>query len=188
MNSKIKIGRKLLMAAACLVGFAAQAATYNDSDIYLKLDGFEGEATDSKHDKWIDVLSFTHGSAQSVQTGSPDVSGRGIFEPFTFKHVVDKATPKLQESCMKGNYIVKATLDYCRLLAGKQVVVYSVTLEGLKIVKAHVEVEELADGKVRLVETVDVLVNKTIWKAVSIGPDNSVGGTVEASYDQSKKQ
>ena len=187
MNRLMNFRKIVLVMVACFAGFAVQAAASDDAAIFLKIDGIDGASRDSRHDKWIDVLSFSNGSMQSVQSGSPDVSGRGVFEPFTFKHVVDPATPKLQESCMKGNYIAKASVEYCRMLAGKQVAVYTVSFEGLKIVKAHVEVEELPDGKFQLVETVQVLVNKTTWKVLTIGSDGSVGGSIEASYDQTKK-
>lgn len=163
------------------------AATYYNKDIYLKIDGIEGESKDSKHDKWIDVLYFNHASVQSVQTGSPDAAGRGIFEPIVFKHVVDKATPKLHEACMKGNHFKSAELHYCRVIAGKQEIAYNVKFEGIKIVKAEVETETLEDGTVRLIETVSFLVNKQTWTQTAIGLDNALGGSTEAVYDQSKK-
>ena len=59
-------------------------STFNNKDIYLKIDGIEGESKDSKHDKWTDVLDFTHAAIQSIQTGSPDAAGRGVFEPVSF--------------------------------------------------------------------------------------------------------
>lgn len=162
-------------------------SAYNNKDIFLKIDGIEGESKDSKHDKWIDVLTFKHGSIQSVQTGSPDAAGRGIFEPFVFKHLVDKATPKLQEACMKGSHIKSAEVHFCRAIAGKQEVVYKVKFEGLKIVKAVVEVEDLAEGAFQLVETVQFLANKQTWTGTAVGLDNSIGGNTEACYDQTKK-
>lgn len=169
-----------------VVAVPVSASTYS-KDIYLKIDGIDGESKNSKHDRWIELLNFTHGSMQSVQTGSPDVAGRGIYEPVVFKHIVDKATPILQEYCMKGNYIVSAQVDFCHAIAGKQEIIYSVKLEGVKVVKAEVEVEDLADGNFQLVETVTLLANKQTWTKNAIGLDNALGGKTEASFDQSKK-
>ena len=30
-------------------------------DMFLKIDGVDGESTDSAHDKWIEILSYSHG-------------------------------------------------------------------------------------------------------------------------------
>ena len=126
-------------------------STFNSKDIYIKIDGIEGESKDSKHEKWTDVLDFTHAAIQSIQTGSPDAAGRGVFEPVSFKHLVDKGTPKLQEACMKGSHIKVAELHFCRAIAGKQEVVYKVKFEGIKVVKAEVSVENLPEDAFQLV-------------------------------------
>lgn len=159
----------------------------NNKGLYLQIDGIDGESKDSKHGKWIDVIYFRHASAQSIQTGSPDAAGRGIFEPFVFRHYVDKATPNIQKACMEGRYIKRAQIDCCCSVAGRQEVVYTVYLEGVKIVKAEVEVEELPDGDSCLVETVYMLVNKQTWTESATGMDNALGGKTESSFDQSKK-
>ena len=187
MNSRfVNCVKVAVVAAVCFVGCAVQAGE-SSKDIFLKIDGIEGESKDAKHEKWTDILSFKHASIQSIQTGSPDAAGRGVFEPVTFKHFVDKGTPKLQEACMKGSHIKVAELHFCRVLNGKQEVVYKVKFEGIKIVKAEVEVEDLGDGNFRLVETVCFLANKQTWTETAVGLDNVLGGNTEACFDQTKK-
>ncbi|MDO4811394.1 MAG: type VI secretion system tube protein Hcp [Eubacteriales bacterium] len=182
-----------VLMAVMLITITVSAVTINASamntskDIFFKLDGIEGEANDSKHAKWINVLSFEHGATQSVQTGLPDVSGRGTFEPVVIRHTVDKSTPKFQEACMKGMRIGAGELHVCRPVAGAQTVVYKVKLEGIKIVSAKVMVEDLPDDNYQVVEEVKMLVNKLTWTATTIGLDNSNGGNTEACYDQVKK-
>lgn len=156
-------------------------------EIYLYIDGIQGESQDSKHEQWIDLLEFKHASVQSVQTGSPDAAGRGVFEPVVFKHYVDKATPKFQEATMKGSHIKTAEIHFCKAICGKQEVVYKVRLDGIKIVKAEVSAEDLPDGTYQLVETVTLLCNKQTWSETAVGLDNALGGNTEASFDQSKK-
>lgn len=157
-----------------------------NKDIYLKLDGIEGESTDSKHIKWLDIISFEHSSSQSVQTGIPDVSGRGVFDVFTIVHKVDKTTPKFQEACMKGTRISNAELNVCRVIAGAQTVIYKVKFEGLKVVNARVYVEEYEDGTYATLEEVKFLTSKQTWTASTISIDNENGGNIEASYDPGK--
>ena len=110
------------------------------NDIFLKVEGIEGQSTDKAHTNWIDVYSFSHGAAQNIQMGrGTDVAGRGKFEPFVIVHAVDKATPKLQQFCMNGQKISKLKLDVCRAIAGRQEIVYEVTLENVKIASAIVK-------------------------------------------------
>ena len=174
------------VTVSCLA-LPASAGMEKVDSIYLKIDGIEGEARDSQHEKWIDVLDFSHGSSQSVQTGSPEVAGRGIFEPFVFTHIVDKATPRLQQRCMTGTWINSAELHVCRSIAGRQTVVYKVMLDGAKIVKADVRTETMPDGTTRLVEEVRLLVNKETWSTTTVGMDSSIGGSTEADFDQTKR-
>lgn len=177
----------IALSAFSITSYARQAPPRSYEEIFFKLDGIEGESNDSKHSKWIEVADFSHGSAQSVQTGLPDVSGRGVFEPFVIKHYIDKSTPKFQEACMKGMRIGNGELHICSPVAGAQTVVYKVKLEGIKIVSAIVSTETDADGNTHVVEEVKLLVNKQTWTATTIGLDNSNGGNTEACYDQIKK-
>ena len=100
------------------------------SDFYVKIDGIDGDSNDKSHGKWIEVVAFSHGAIQNVGAGrATDVSGRGAFEPFTFVHLIDKATPKIQQFCMSGQKVAKVQFQVCRAIAGKQEPIYEITLE-----------------------------------------------------------
>ncbi len=45
----------VLLAGIMMLGL--MGATQADATTYAKYDGIDGEATDSHHDKWIDILS-----------------------------------------------------------------------------------------------------------------------------------
>ncbi|MGN1281793.1 MAG: Hcp family type VI secretion system effector [Succinivibrio sp.] len=161
------------------------------SDFFVKVDGIDGESNDNSHKKWIEVIKFSHGSIQQIAAGrSTDVSGRGHFEPFTFVHLVDKATPKLQQFCMSGQKIAKVEFVVCRAVAGAQVPVYEVTLENVKIASAKVSTllaDESQSFRERVelpVEEISLIAGKATWKATAIKPDNTKDGAVEASYNQ----
>jgi type VI secretion system Hcp family effector len=157
---------------------------------FLQLDGIEGQAADSAHDKWIELISFAHGTMQHVsiqKSGGGGVSGQGQFEPFVFTHAVDKATPKLQLYCMDGTVIKKAVLQYCRVISGSVTAVYQVTLESVRVAKAAVKTitTESEDPLAQQpVETVELVAGKITWNVVPIKPDGSKDGAIEASYDQ----
>lgn len=177
MTTKLKL---ILVAAMCATGFVAQTATATGRDMYVKVDGIEGESTDTKHERWIDVLGFSHGVVQTNLVLG--VQSRGIFEPFTFKHLVDKATPKLQLACANGSTIKKVNLEVCRMVQNQQAVVYKVTLENVKPIGSTVSTEELGDGSFRNVEEVRMLAGKQTWTVTSVTSDGWLGGNTETSY------
>ena len=158
------------------------------TDFFIKIDGVDGESNEKNHSKWIEVVDFSHGSVQNIALGKAhEVSGRGPFTPFTFTHVVDKATPKLQNYCMTGQKINKVEFQVCRSIGGSQVPVYEVTMENVKISKAEVNtVQHNADSSIayQAVETIEFIVGKMTWKVTPIKPDNTKDGAVEASFDQ----
>ncbi len=154
------------------------------TDFFLKLDGIDGESNDKGHAKWIELISFDHGAMQniSIQRGA-DVAGRGQFMPFKFTHAVDKATPKLQLSCMNGQKIAKAEFAYCRAIAGAQVAVYEITMENVKVARAEVKTVD-SEGTLQPVEEIELVAGKMSWKVTPIKPDNTKDGAIEAVFDQ----
>ncbi|MDR2102857.1 MAG: type VI secretion system tube protein Hcp [Treponema sp.] len=155
---------------------------------FLQLEGIEGQAADKAHDKWLELISFAHGTSQnvSIQRGG-DVAGRGQFEPFVFTHAVDKATPKIQLYCMNGNKIGKAVLQYCRVISGAQTPVYEVTLENVRVSRAEVKtIDTVSEDPLaqQPVETVSLIAGKITWKVTPIKPDGSKDGAIETAFDQ----
>ena len=162
------------------------------NDFFIKIDGIDGESVDKSHGKWIECTGFDHGSEQPVVAGrSTDVSGRGHFIPFTFTHLIDKATPKIQQFCMSGQKIAKVQFQVCRAVAGAQVPVYEITLENVKISSARVgniEIDDegtLGDDTSGVpTETVNLVAAKMTWKYTAIKEDNTKDGAVEATFNQ----
>jgi type VI secretion system secreted protein Hcp len=160
---------------------------------FLQLDGIEGQASDQAHDKWLELVSFSHGETQNVSIQrSGDVAGRGQFAPFKFTHAVDKASPKLQLYCMNGNKITKAVFQYCRMIGGTQTPVYEVTMENVRVAKTELKTittDANADPlSQQPVEDVELVAGKMTWKVTPIKPDGTKDGTIEASYDQIANQ
>ena len=83
-------------------------------DCFLQIDEIEGESTDSKHENWIELLSFTHGLSQTAGGGGRSASagagGRADHQDMTITKYLDKATPKIAEALCKGTPIAKVTL------------------------------------------------------------------------------
>jgi type VI secretion system secreted protein Hcp len=91
-------------------------------DVFLKIDGIEGEAPDAAHGKEIDVLSYSFGISQTgtMAYGGGGGAGKANFNDFSFMMRQNKATPKLMSACATGKHIKDATLT-CRKAGDKQV-------------------------------------------------------------------
>lgn len=167
-------------------------------DAYIKIDGAEGQSTDSGHTNWIDVDAFAHGSIQNLSAGrTVESAGRGDLTPFIFTHIVDKSTPKLQKFCASGNNIANVEFNVCQAIKGKQEKVYEIKMQNVKVVKAQVsglpdsgsnEVDGVLFSckNAEMLEEVHLVPGKITWKVTPFKPDGSKSGAVEENWDQIK--
>ena len=147
----------------------------SETDLFLSLDGIDGESKDPRHDLWIDLLNIYHGDASLEGTDIPEYFSRGVTESIVIKHLVDEATPKIQKLYMNGGSIDWGCVEYTRTVAGGQAFSYRVEFEGLQVVSAVVESEELPDGAFQLVETVKFLFNRQTWQAEDLPREVTIG-------------
>jgi len=89
-------------------------------DYFLKIEGVEGEATDSKHKNEIDILSWSWGETNSGSHsyGGGGGAGKVSMNDISITMTVNKASPKLLLACANGEHIKSALLT-CRK-AGKE--------------------------------------------------------------------
>ena len=87
------------------------------TDYFLKLDGIDGESKDEKHQKEIDVETFSWGATQRGELGQRK-SGKIAMADFHFTMAASKASPQLMQYCAYGKPISKAVLTIRK--AGKE--------------------------------------------------------------------
>jgi len=89
-------------------------------DYFLKIDGIQGESTDSKHKSERDIESWSWGQTNegSHAYGGGGGAGKVNMQDFSFSMRVNKASPKLFLACASGDHIKEALLT-CRK-AGKE--------------------------------------------------------------------
>ncbi|WP_256645128.1 Hcp family type VI secretion system effector [Thermomonas paludicola] len=104
------------------------------SDIFLKIDGIDGESADSKHKGEIDVLAWSFGASNSgsMAYGGGGGTGKVAFQDMTITKRIDKSSPKLLEHCANGKHIKKAVL-IARKQGGAQMDYVKVTLSDLLV-------------------------------------------------------
>jgi type VI secretion system secreted protein Hcp len=81
-------------------------------DMFLKLDGIDGESMDSKHKGEIDIESFSWGATNSgsASHGGGGGAGKVAMQDFHFVMRVSKASPRLFLACASGEHIKTALL------------------------------------------------------------------------------
>jgi type VI secretion system secreted protein Hcp len=90
-------------------------------DYFLKIDGIEGESSDSKHKAEIELESWSWGETQQGTSshGGGMGAGKVVMQDFHFVMKINKASPKLFLHCANGKHIPKAVLT-CRKAGGEQ--------------------------------------------------------------------
>ena len=90
--------------------------------LFVKIDGIEGEATDSAHAKWILADSASLPVFRSIPGGAVDqqrTKGETSLGDITFTRQLDKSSPKLMEACALGKFNKEVLVEFTTTLAGK---------------------------------------------------------------------
>jgi len=93
-------------------------------DAFMKIATIPGESTDDKHKQWIELLSYHWGASQQTG-GAASMTGahtgqRVDIQDFSMVHQLDKASPKLFQSCCTGEHISDVTVELCKAGGDKQ--------------------------------------------------------------------
>ena len=87
-------------------------------DIFLKIEGIQGESTDDKYKGWIEITGYTLGLNQpasaSASTAGGGSSERANFRDLAITKELDKSSPKLALYCADGTHIKEVILELCR--------------------------------------------------------------------------
>jgi type VI secretion system secreted protein Hcp len=80
-------------------------------DMFLKLDGIDGESQDAKHKGEIEIESFSWGASNAGSAAHGGAgAGKVSMQDFHFVTPTSKASPKLFLSCASGVHIKDAIL------------------------------------------------------------------------------
>ncbi len=150
-------------------------------DYFLKIEGIEGESTDSTHKNEIDIDSWTWGetNAGTFSSGGGGGAGKVTMQDFHFTMKVNKASSKLLLACATGEHL-KTSLLTCRK-AGKE------QQEYLKIKFSDCLVSAFqtggSAGDVIPVDQISLNFAKIEYEYKEQKPDGTLGGAIKAGYD-----
>ncbi len=106
-------------------------------DMFLKVDGIDGESQGDGHTNEIDVNSFSFGVAitggMMTYTGGGGTAGKAEFQEVHIDKYVDKATPTLIQHCASGVHIANATITVRKASGANKIDFYIVKFTDLII-------------------------------------------------------
>jgi type VI secretion system secreted protein Hcp len=152
------------------------------TNIYLKLDGLDGESIDEDHKDWIEVENFSWGvnNPASFERGQGGQATQAHISAINVTKHCDKASVALYKACTTGKHISKGTLS-CLKLDGDSRVEY------LKIDLTDVMVEGFqwtGSGGEHLVHESVSLVFAEFKQAYKLQHDaGSAGGNTDFGYN-----
>jgi type VI secretion system secreted protein Hcp len=151
-------------------------------DIFIKIDGIEGESQDDKHKNEIDVQSFSFGLSQSGSFGSQGGGGVGKanFQDVHFTKHADKSSPKLFLASASGEHIKKAEVTFRK--AGKDQQEYlKITVSDILV--SSYQVSDSHGGTTLPSESVSLNFAKIEFDYKEQKADGTLGGSVKAGWD-----
>jgi len=101
MKTELKLAGVFVAAITLLI---IGQMDYAEAAAYIKFDGIDGEAKDSAHQTWSDLLSFSHTIHKSSEaaTDAQRTKGETTLGDIVVTRELDKASPKLQEAALNG--------------------------------------------------------------------------------------
>ena len=87
------------------------------TDMFLKLDGIDGESEDSNHKNWIEILSWSHSFSQptsAVRGSSGSTVEKADHSDISITKYVDVATDAILSKCWNGDQIKTGKIECFR--------------------------------------------------------------------------
>src|SRR5690349_9178794 len=167
-------------------------------DIFLKLDGIDGESTTKGHDKEIEVLSYDQSiDATLYREGSGGGTGvaKSTFSAVRFRKLLDIASIPIALACASGLHIQSARFAF-RRSGSTPLDFYVVTLEDVLVthtgqcaateVQAPLKFETLGKsptGPAALLEEVTLHFSKIRWEYRRTGPKGNALPSITGGWD-----
>jgi type VI secretion system secreted protein Hcp len=150
-------------------------------DMFLKVDGIEGESQDEKHAKEIDVLAWSWGMSQSgtMHVGGGGGGGKVAVQDVSVTKFVNASSNALMQACCKGKHIPNVLLTV-RKAGGEPVEYIKLTMQD-PIVSAITTGG--SGGEDRLTENVHFNFAKFKYAYTSQKQDGTAEAAKECNWD-----
>ena len=150
-------------------------------DIFIKINGIDGESQDAAHKNEIEVRSWGWQILQqsNMHMGSGGGAGKATVEDLAFEHLVDRASPNLMKYCLTGKHIDQAVLTI-RKAGGNPLEYLKITMSDVIVTQVQPSGSNTNDG---IREQVRLSFAKVKQEYVVQNAQGGSGGAVTAGYD-----
>jgi type VI secretion system secreted protein Hcp len=142
----MKLQRLSIAVIAAAAGMSASSSANAAVDMFLKIDGINGESADAKHKGDSDVLSFSWGAASTAN------GKKGCIQDLSITKFVDSASPQLITNAATATPAANAVLTV-RKAGGQPIEFFVVTMSNVKVASYALAASNIQD---RLVESVSL--------------------------------
>lgn len=154
------------------------------SDVYMRIEGINGESQDERHKGWIEVGSVHWGIHQprsaTASTAGGHTAERAELKEVSFDKVADLSSPILMQYCAMGKTIPAAIFEFMRADGdGKPICYFRMELQNVLIggVEPGIEPGNL------LGEHVSLKYAKIVWKYTQQHVSGGTGGSTLGGWD-----
>ncbi|MDP2897752.1 MAG: type VI secretion system tube protein Hcp [bacterium] len=161
-------------------------------NMFLKVEGVDGDSTDAAHDKWIEVVSVNHGLSQEMivprdSSGEGHASGRRCqFRDFSVVKRLDRASVPLVSYCFNVQEIPEVTLEICRA-TGDKTTFMKIVLKRAFVASVSFTGSASADDPLPMEEVI-FRYGEIEWAYTETSPSGTPGATLEAWYSVMENQ
>jgi type VI secretion system secreted protein Hcp len=151
-------------------------------DIFIKINGIDGESQDSKHTNEIEILNWNWKIEQesTMHTGSGGGAGKAKVYDLEFEHFVDKSSPNLMKYCLTGKHIPEAVLTV-RKAGGSPLEYFKLTMTDVIVTVVAPNGSSVDEVKVR--EKIKLSFSKVKQEYTIQNSQGGTAGAVTAGYD-----
>lgn len=150
-------------------------ATRAQTEVFLQIEGVEGESMERDCRGCILVESFEWGAVNAADL-SARTAGRAVFSDLSIFKPVDKASPVLLQACATGKRFAQATLRV--VSAGREF--YRLELTDVLVSANSVSA---AHGSQLPMEALSLAFGRAEWTYTAYGADGRMQGEVVGSWD-----
>ncbi len=152
------------------------------TDMYLKIEGVEGESMRGEHEKEIQILSWSFGgtNSASLDSESGGGAGRADFQDVSFTKWVDATTPTLFQSLCQGVHFPKGTLSVYKAGGEKPLKYMQMDFDGMILTSVSTGG---SGGEDRLTENITFAVKKVTMTYIAQAADGTAKGEYVGSWN-----
>lgn len=150
-------------------------------DIFLKIDGIEGESQDAAHKNEIEIRTWQWRVSQesAMHGGSGGGAGKATVDDLTFEHLVDKSSPNLMKYCLTGKHIPEAKLTV-RKAGGNPLEYLKITMTDVIVTQVRPNGRHDGNG---IEEQVSLAFSKVKQEYAVQNAQGGSAGAITAGYD-----